>query len=124
MAAPRPTTIPEYVEAAPEAGRPHLRRVYEILRRAAPEAEEAIKWGAPFFVEPRFLFSFSAHKAHLSLAPTAEALEVFREDIGAYKTTTNFLKVSYDQPLPEDLIRRIAEYRVRTVAQREDDGFW
>ena len=120
----RPATIAEYIDAAPEAGRPHLRRLYAILKEAAPDAEEAIKWGAPFFVEPRFLFSFSAHKAHLSLAPTAEALERFREDIGGYKTTTHFLKVSYAEALPEELIRRIAEHRVQAVAQREDDGFW
>lgn len=124
MASVKPQTIPEYIQAAPEAGRPHLQRVYEILQRAAPDAQETIKWGAPFFVEPRFLFSFSAHKAHLSLAPTAEALIHFRDDIGAYKTTTHFLKVSYDEPLPDDLIRRIAEYRVQDVAAREDNGFW
>ncbi|MAQ95141.1 MAG: hypothetical protein CMM84_16645 [Rhodothermaceae bacterium] len=120
----RPATIAAYIDAAPEAGRPHLRRLYAILKDAAPDAQEAIKWGAPFFVEPRFLFSFSAHKAHVSLAATPEALERFREEIGDYKTTTNFLKVGYDEPMPEDLIRRIAEHRVQVVAQREDDGFW
>lgn len=120
----RPTTIAEYIDAAPEAGRPHLRRLYALLKDAAPDAEEAIKWGTPFFVEPRFLFSFSAHKAHLSLAPTAEALELFRDEIGDYTTTTHFLKVRYAEDLPEELIRRIAEHRVRVVAEREDDGFW
>ena len=120
----RPATIAAYIDAAPEAGRPHLRRLYAILKDAAPDAQEAIKWGAPFFVEPRFLFSFSAHTAHVSLAATPEALERFREEIGDYKTTTNFLKVGYDEPMPEDLIRRIAEHRVQVVAQREDDGFW
>ncbi len=66
MASKRPTTIAEYIRAAPRDGQPHLRRLYAILKSVAPEAEEAIKWGTPFFVEPRFLFAFSAHKAHLS----------------------------------------------------------
>ena len=120
----RPTTITEYIDAAPEAGRPHLQRLYGILKNVAPEAEEAIKWGAPHFVEPRFLFAFSAHKAHVSLAATPEALDHVRDDIGDYKTTTNFLKVGYDEPMPEDLISRIAENRVRVVAMREDASFW
>ena len=34
------------------------------------------------------------------------------------------LKVRYDQPLPETLIRRIAEYSVQLVSERQDDGFW
>ena len=124
MAATRPTTIAEYIEAAPEAGQPHLRRLYEVLKNVASDAEEAIKWGAPFFVEPRFLFSFSAHKAHLNVALTPATLEAFREEMGGYRTTANFLQVRYDQPLPEDLIRQMAEHRCQAVLQRDDDGFW
>ena len=45
MARKRPTTIAEYIRAAPREGQPHLRRLYAILKSVAPEAEETIKWG-------------------------------------------------------------------------------
>ena len=124
MTGKRPATIDEYIRAAPRAGQPHLRRLYALLKNVAPEAEETIKWGTPFFVEPRFLFAFSAHKAHLSFAPTAASLEAFRKELEPHKTTKNFLQVPYNQTLPEDLIRKIAEYRVKVVREREDDSFW
>jgi uncharacterized protein YdhG (YjbR/CyaY superfamily) len=124
MCSKRPATIAEYIRAAPREGQPHLRRLYAILRSVAPQAEEAIKWGTPFFVEPRFLFAFSAHKAHLNFAPTAAALEAFRWELKAHKTTKNCLQIRYSEPLPEDLVRKIAEYRVRNVREREDDAFW
>ena len=124
MAGKRPTTIAEYIRAAPREGQPHLRRLYAILKSVAPHATEAIKWGTPFFVEPRFLFAFSAHKAHCCFAPTAAALEAFRKEVAKHQTTSNFLQLPYDQPLPEDLIRKIAGYRVRNVREREDDAFW
>lgn len=124
MASTRPTTIAEYIEAAPADGQAHLRRLYEILRSVAPGAEETIKWGTPFFVEPRYLFSFSAHKAHCNFAPSEETLERFRDELEAHRTTKNYLQVPYDEPVPEDLIRRMAEYRARVVREREDDGFW
>jgi uncharacterized protein YdhG (YjbR/CyaY superfamily) len=124
MASKRPTTIAEYIRAAPREGQPHLRRLYAILKSVAPEAEEAVKWGNPFFVEPRFLFAFSAHKAHLSFAPTAAALEQFRTELEQHKTTKNFLQIPYNESLPEDLIRKIAEYRLGVVREREDDAFW
>jgi len=124
MASERPTTIAAYIEAAPREGQPHLRRLYAILQRVAPEAEEAIKWGTPFFVEPRFLFAFSAHKAHLSFAPSAAALEAFRKELEKHRTTKETLQVPYDEPLPEALIRKIAEHRLRVVREREDDAFW
>jgi uncharacterized protein YdhG (YjbR/CyaY superfamily) len=124
MASKRPTTIAAYIQAAPREGQPHLRRLYAILKSVAPEAEETIKWGNPFFVEPRFLFAFSAHKAHLNFAPMATGLEPFRKELAKHQTTENFLQVPYNGPLPEGLIRKIAEYRVRAVRGRIDDAFW
>jgi len=101
-----------------------LRRLYALLKSVAPDAEEAIKWGTPFFVEPRFLFAFSAHKAHLNFTPTAAGLEPFSKELEAHKTTKGMLQVPYGKPLPEALIRKIAEQRVRAVREREDDAFW
>ena len=124
MPGKRPTTIAEYIRAAPREGQPHLRRLYAILKSVAPEAEEAIKWGTPFFVEPRFVFAFSAHKAHLDFAPTTEALEAFRKELEKHKTTRNYLQIAYTEPLPEALIRKIAEYRLRAVREREGESFW
>jgi uncharacterized protein YdhG (YjbR/CyaY superfamily) len=120
----RATTIAEYIESAPRQGQPHLRKIYAILKSVAPDAEEAIKWGFPFFVEPRFLFAFSAHKAHLNFAPTAGALAQFRKELERHKTTKSFLQIPYDQPLPAALIRRIAQYRRRNLAEHEDGAFF
>ena len=124
MASKRPTTIAAYIRTAPREGQPHLRRLYAILKSVAPDAEETIKWGTPFFVEPRFVFAFSAYKAHLNFAPTEAALKAFRKELEKHKTTKNFLQIPYNESLPENLIRRIAEYRVRVVREREDDTFW
>ena len=124
MASKRPTTIAEYITAAPRKSQPHLRRLYAILKSVAPQAEEAIKWGTPFFVEPRFLFAFSAHKAHCNFAPTSAALEAFRKELADHKTTKNYLQIPYDQPVPEQLIRQIAEYGLRKVRERGDNAFW
>jgi len=124
MARKRPTTIAEYIRAAPPAGQPHLRRLYAILKSVAPMAQETIKWGNPFFIEPRFVFAFSACKAHCNFAPSAAALKAFRKELEKHKTTENFLQLPYDKPLPEDLIRKLAKHRLRNLSEREDDGFW
>ena len=124
MAGKRPTTIAEYIHAAPGVAKPHLRGLYAILKSVAPDAQEAIKWGNPFFIDPRFLFAFSAHKAHCNFAPTAAALKAFRKQLEEHKTTKGSLQIFYNEPLPEDLIRKIADYSLREVRQREDDAFW
>jgi uncharacterized protein YdhG (YjbR/CyaY superfamily) len=124
MARQRPTTIAAYIRSAPPEGRAHLRRLYAILKSVAPEADEVIKWGTPFLVEPRFLFAFSAHKTHLNFAPMEAGLEPFRSELKKHKTTKGTLQIPYNKPLPEDLVRKIAERRVRDVRQRKDDAFW
>jgi uncharacterized protein YdhG (YjbR/CyaY superfamily) len=120
----KPNTIAEYIAAAPPEGQPHLRRLHAILRKVAPKAEVAIKWGTPFYIEPRFLFAFSAHKAHLNFTPMESGLDPFRKECGKYKATKVALQVPYNKPLPEELIRRIALRRVQDVRKRDDDGFW
>jgi uncharacterized protein YdhG (YjbR/CyaY superfamily) len=122
--ASRPVTIAQYIAAAPRAGQTHLRALYRILKKAAPKATEAIKWGTPFFIEPRFVFAFSAHKAHLSLVVPAAVMAAYREKLRDHQTTKHFLKIPYDEPLPETLIRAMARDSVRAVAKREGDSFW
>ena len=120
----RPKTIAAYIASAPAAGRPLLKRLHAILAEAAPEARQVMKWNAPFFVEPRFVYSYNYAKHHANLAATAGALRHFRDELAGLRTTKYFLQLPYDEPLPEDLIRRIAAWRVAQVAARGDDGFW
>ena len=124
MTTKRPTTIPEYIRSAPLVGQPHLHKLYAILKSVAPEAEEAIKWGAPFFIEPRFLFCFSAYKAHVSFVPTPVALKAFATELEKHSTTKGTLRLPYDKPLPEALIRKLAKYSLREVRERKTDSFW
>ena len=115
-------TVDEYIEAAPEAAREHLRRIRSLLREVAPAAEEKIKWGAPVLEETRILFSYSAHKTHLNFMPTGPALEPFEAKLAGLKRGKDTIQLPYDEPLPEALIREIAEHRAREV--REHGARW
>ena len=101
-----------------------MHRLYATLKTVAPEADEAIKWGTPFFVEPRFRLAFDAFTAHCSFSPSGDALEVFRKEMESRQTTKGAVKISYNEPLPEDLISRIAEYCLRSLGERQDSAFW
>ena len=49
----KPTTVDEYISAAPEEARAKLQELRLILRKVAPEANETLKWGSPVFEEKR-----------------------------------------------------------------------
>ena len=65
MKAEKPTTIGEYIDAAPVAEQPHLRRLHALVRSVAPDAGEKMKWNTPFYVGPRFLFAVETRLRNL-----------------------------------------------------------
>lgn len=118
----KPTTIDAYIDAAPEEAKNMLRELREILRKVAPDATEAIKWGAPVFEEKRILFSFTAHKSHINFMPTRSTLDVFKDDLTEYTTGMDTIQFPYGKPLPKELIKKIAEYRRKDVL--ENGALW
>ena len=117
MSKDKPTTVEQYIVAAPEQAHQKLRELRAILKEAAPEATEAIKWGYPVFEDERILFSYSAHKTHLNFMPTRTTLENFKSELKNYKTGVDTIQFPYDQPLPKGLIKRVAKYRIKEVAE-------
>lgn len=118
----RPTTVDEYIDAAPQKAQEMLREIRAILKKVAPHATEALKWGSPVLEEKRILFSYSAHKSHLNFTPTRSTLEAFKEELAAYKTGRDTIQLPYDKPLQKALIQKIAAYRAKEVA--EDNALW
>jgi uncharacterized protein YdhG (YjbR/CyaY superfamily) len=119
---PKPATIAQYIAAAAPESQKHLRALHAILKKTAPKATEAIKWGYPVLEGKRILFSFSAHKSHMNFMPTGPALKPFKEELKAYKTGKDTIQFPFDKPLPKALIRKIAVYRVKQV--RDHDAKW
>lgn len=111
----KPTTVEQYIAAAPEQAQKKLQELRALLKEVAPNAKEAIKWGYPVLEDKRILFSYSAHKTHLNFMPTRTTLEPFKEDLKDLTTGRDTIQLPYDKPLPKALIKKIAGYRVKEV---------
>jgi uncharacterized protein YdhG (YjbR/CyaY superfamily) len=122
MPKPKPKTIAQYVRAAPKEAQHHLRALHAILRKAAPDATESIKWSTPVFEERRILFAFAAFKSHLNFMPTPSVMRAFAKELAAYTTGKGSIQFPYDRPLPEALIRKLAVRRVKEL--EEQDARW
>lgn len=118
----KPSTIDQYINAAPEEARAKLKEIRAILKKAAPKAKEAIKWNTPVFEEKRILFAFAAFKSHMNFMPTPSAMIPFTEELKEFKTGKGSIQFPYDKPLPKELIEKIAGYRLWDV--RENDAKW
>jgi len=122
MSKVKPANVDEYINSAPLIAREKLREIRAILKKAAPNATEMLKWGNPVLIEKRILFSYSAYKTHINFMPTGPAMEPFKKELADYSTGKDTIQIPYDRPLPGALIARIAEHRIKDV--RENDAKW
>lgn len=114
----KPKTIEEYILAQPEMAQERLHEMLECLRAAAPQASESLKWGRPALSYQWILFQFAAFQNHISLFPTPSVVQSFEKELAGYKTSVSTVQFPLDQPLPLDLIRRIAAHRVREALDK------
>ena len=106
-----PRDIDEYIADFPEEIRKRLEQVRATIRKAAPEAEEAIKYRIPTFVLNGNLVHFAAFKNHIGFYPAPQGIEEFKEELSAYKGAKGSVQFPHDRPIPLDLISRIVKFR-------------
>ena len=106
----KPQNIDEYIAERDEQIRPKLNEIRSILHGALPEAEERISWSMPTYWKGRNIIHFAASKNHLGIYPGEEATAVFAEDLTGFDVSKGTIRIPYDQPLPVNLIERIARW--------------
>ena len=119
---PKPKTIPEYIAAAPLPVQEKLYQLLACIRKAAPHAEESLKWGKPAFSYDRILVVFAASKNHVGFYPTPSAVKAFAKELSGYKTGSGSIQFPLDKPLPVSLVSKITRFRVKE--SREEDVKW
>jgi len=115
----RPTSVAEYIAAAPKEARSKLREMRRLIAAAAPGATQSLKWSMPAFSYTRILVTFAAFKKHIGFFPTPSALREFKQDLVGFKTSAGTIQLPYDRPLPKALITRITKFRVRELKARD-----
>lgn len=113
-----PTTIDEYIAAAAPEAREILGQIRQIVRRAAPEAEEAISYQMPAFKWHGVLVYFAAFKQHIGLYPPVRGDAQLEKAIAPYAGPKGNLQFPLDEPMPYALIERIAKLRVKQNGEK------
>ena len=108
------TSHQEYLAALDGAKRAALERLSEVVRAAAPKAEESVSYGLPAFrLDGKVLVMLGATAQHCAFYPgSGTAVEAYRGELGGFSTSKGTIRFSPDQPLPDDLVRRIVNYRI------------
>ncbi|WP_438480654.1 iron chaperone [Oleiharenicola lentus] len=115
-AASSPKTIDAYIADQPVAVRLLLQQVRAAIKKAAPEAEEAIRYNLPTFrLHGKNLLHFGAFKAHLGFYALPSGTSAFQKELSRYKSGKGSVQFPLDQPMPLRLIAKIAKFRAKEI---------
>jgi uncharacterized protein YdhG (YjbR/CyaY superfamily) len=113
-------TIDEYIAALPPDVQEKLQGIRAVIRRAAPDAEEAIRYGIPTFRQDgNNLVHFAAFKDHLSFFPTSSGVAKFRKELSSYTLSKGTIQFPLDKPVPYNLVERITVFRTGEIRERK-----
>jgi uncharacterized protein YdhG (YjbR/CyaY superfamily) len=109
----KPTSIEEYINAAPVEVQARLQQMHDCIRKAAPGAVEGLKWRMPAYSYQKILVTFAVFKKHIGFYPMPSAIKAFVKEIAKYNTASGSIQFPLDKPLPLPLIRKIVKFRVK-----------
>ena len=106
--------IDEYISQFPPASQKLLSQVRSTVKKAAPGAVEAIKYGIPTFVlGGKNLVHFGGFEHHIGFYPAPTGLAAFKAALAPYKQGKGSAQFPLNKALPLALITRIVTYRVK-----------
>lgn len=121
---PLAKTVDQYIRAAPVEAQAVLRKVRAAIREAAPDADESISYGMPFYsykgevgIERRLCY-FGLQRESLGFFLRPKDLEPYAEKIAEYKSTKSTLRFPLKKPIPLPLIKKL----VRDACRRHGAG--
>lgn len=108
-----PRDIDEYIAGFPKDVQEILEKIRMTIRKAAPDAEEIIKYQIPTFTLKGNLVHFGAFKKHIGFYPAPSGIEEFKEELSVYEGAKGSIKFPLDKPIPFALISKIVKFRVK-----------
>jgi uncharacterized protein YdhG (YjbR/CyaY superfamily) len=99
-----------------------LEQVRAVIKAAAPDAREAIKYRLPTFVLNGNLVHFGAFKKHIGFYPTPSGIEEFRDELSVYENAKGSVQFPLDKPIPLKLISKIVKFRVAEACAKVSEG--
>ena len=108
--------IDEYLAGVEEPKRSTLEALRRAILAVVPEAEQCIAYRMPAFrVQGKVVAGFAAFKEHLSYIPHSGSVISEVPEARGYAGTQGTLHFPVDQPLPEGLVRKLIEVRLRQL---------
>jgi len=108
----------EYIASFPDEVQGILETMRRTIKKAAPTAEETIRYQMPTFkLNGKNLVHFAAFKHHIGFYPIPSGIAAFQKELSVYKQGKGSVQFPLDKPMPYDLVKRIVLFRVNETLE-------
>ena len=112
-------TVDAYIASFSESTQKTLEKMREVIRAAAPEAVEAMRYGMPTFrLKGKNLIHYAAFTHHFGLYPTPGPIIEFAAELSRYESGKGSIRFPAEEPIPYELITKIVTSRVRALSEK------
>ncbi len=112
----------EYIAGYPKNIQKLLKEMRAAIRKAAPQAEETIKYTIPTFTLNGNLVSFAAYTNHIGFYPAPTEVAEFKKALAPYAASKATARFPFDKPLPLALISKMIKFRVKSLSEKIGKG--
>lgn len=117
----KPKTIDEYLANVPEDFRNALNDLRRTIKSFIPEPVEIIGWSMPVIkYQGKQVLGFAAFNRHCSLMTMSGSLigQLDPDEVKPFKGSLSTLHFTPENPLPEELVRKIVLLRLDEIAEQ------
>lgn len=118
MTTKKPTTIEEYIADFPKDQQKLLNQIRNTIKKALPGSGQRISYSLPCFtLDDSPVIFYAGFKNHVSVYPVPREHPEFKKELASYKGGKGTAQFPHGEPIPFDLIARIAKFRMEEKAQ-------
>jgi uncharacterized protein YdhG (YjbR/CyaY superfamily) len=106
-------TVDDYIAGAPVAVQKRLQQIRQIIREVAPEAQEKLSYGMPYYGYKGRLVYFAYAKNHIGLYVMPPIIKEHKKELDDYVTAKATVQFALDKDLPIPLIKKLVSAGVK-----------
>lgn len=111
-------TVDAYIASYPKDAQVMLKQLRLAIQKAAPKAEEGIKYGMVGYTLGSPLVYFGGFQKHIGFYATPSGNIAFKKELLKYHTSKGAIQFPLDKPLPLALVAKMVKFRVKENSEK------
>lgn len=105
-------TVDEYIDSAPKEVQGKLKEIRSAIKETAPDAQEKLSYGMPYYGYKGRLAYFAHAKDHVGLYVPPPVIQDFKKELESYSMATATVRFPLNKKLPIALIKKLVKARI------------